>query len=66
MNKTLIVTVAIVAVSALEAYALHLGHNGTLLASAFALIGGLAGFSGGYAIGLYKPIPQDEEKDGEK
>jgi hypothetical protein len=54
---------AIVTIGALEAYALHLGHDGVILASTIAVIAGLAGFGGGYLTGLYKPVPPAESEN---
>lgn len=38
---------AILTVAGLDAYALHLGHNGILLATSIAIIAGIAGYSAG-------------------
>ena len=47
MNKTVIYSVAIVCIAALEAVALIQGINGAYLALALTTIGGIAGFVAG-------------------
>ena len=49
-DKTIITIVAIIAVVVLELGAMAVGMNGQLLASAMALLAGLAGVAGGYQI----------------
>jgi len=43
-DETMITIVAIVTIGCWEAIALHNGVNGALLAMAFAIVGGLAGY----------------------
>ncbi|MBA7581335.1 hypothetical protein ES708_23237 [subsurface metagenome] len=45
--KWILPTTAIIAITALEGYALYLGINGVLLAGTAAIIAGLGGFTAG-------------------
>ncbi len=45
MNDCIKLTMtAIIAIAWLASFAVYLGHNGTVLATSFAVIGGLAGY----------------------
>lgn len=66
MKSVPCIIAAIVAIGALEAYALYLGHNGVILSASIGVIAGLAGFGGGYITGLYKPVPAPAEKDADE
>lgn len=43
-DKTILVIIAMILVAVMQMWALIMGHDGTILMSALAIIGGLAGY----------------------
>ena len=50
-----IIITALLCITALEIYALHLGHDGVILAGVIAIVAGIAGFEVKPLLSLLKP-----------